>query len=441
MNLTDQQSAMLLGLGRGLLSNRSSNFADAIGQGLLGADAGRANYLAQLKAQQELDYLNKQRAEQELRWSEEREDRKTKKDEKAQEKRRMELLQSSPGKLGFGLLANAPQSSQLLEQQGIFGAEGLPQLNQSLDYADKTGGNTPMEAPRLGAFVEASQGLPPQVQMLMKSRQTALDRGGYKDPKDVADSIAKGLEFGFNLMDKQDGRAQTLEEKKAARERDEILRRDLANQTDETKRFLAALTDQTRRDLADSIRGNRAPSGYRFKENGDLEQIPGGPATDKIQSTGEERTAAGYGLRMIEAEKLLAQAATENPKAQKPNLLEETAKPNSMVANLSRSPERQKYRQAQEDWVRAKLRKESGAVIADDEMEREIRTYFPQIGDKPGVIAQKAAARKTAIDAMIQSAGRAAPKTDDKPAYVRIGTDAKGRRVGLKADGTAEIIQ
>lgn len=438
---TDNQSAIIAGMARGLLGNRSSNFADAMGQGLLGADAGRASYLAQLKAQQELDYLNKQRQEQELRWQEEREDRKTKKAEQDAEKRRMDLMKSSPGKLGFGLLGNAPQSTQLLEQQGDFGAEGLLGLNQSLDYADKTGANTPMEAPRLGAFVEASQGLPPQVQMLMKSRQAALDRGGYKDPKDVADSVDKGLEFGLNLMDKQEGRAQTLEEKKAAREQSEQLRRELAAQADETRRLLAGQADQTRRDLADSIKGNRAPSGYRFKDNGDLEQIPGGPATDKIQSTGEERTAAGYGLRMIEAEKLLALAAAENPKAQKPNLLEETAKPNSMVANLSRSPERQKYRQAQEDWVRAKLRKESGAVIADDEMEREIKTYFPQIGDKPGVVAQKAAARATAIKAMTQSAGRAAPKTEGNSGYVRTGTDAKGRRIGVKADGTAEVIQ
>jgi hypothetical protein len=76
-------------------------------------------------------------------------------------------------------------------------------------------------------------------------------------------------------------------------------------------------------------------------------------------------------------------------------------------ANVSRDAERQKYRQAQEDWVRSKLRKESGAVIADEEMDREIRVYFPQLGDKQAVIDQKKDARKVALSAMFKSAGRA----------------------------------
>lgn len=60
------------------------------------------------------------------------------------------------------------------------------------------------------------------------------------------------------------------------------------------------------------------------------------------------------------------------------------------------SPNMQPYRQAQMDWVRAKLRKESGAVIGDNEMADEIRTYFPQPGDGARVIAQKREARKRA---------------------------------------------
>ena len=66
---------------------------------------------------------------------------------------------------------------------------------------------------------------------------------------------------------------------------------------------------------------------------------------------------------------------------------------------------RQEYRQAQENWVRANLRRESGAVIGADEMAKEIQNYFPQIGDSDKVIAQKAQARQMAEQGMEISAG------------------------------------
>jgi len=69
------------------------------------------------------------------------------------------------------------------------------------------------------------------------------------------------------------------------------------------------------------------------------------------------------------------------------------------------SPVQQQYRQAQENWVRANLRKESGAVIGSDEMADEIRTYFPQPGESAQVIQQKQLARQVTQDAMKTSAG------------------------------------
>ena len=71
------------------------------------------------------------------------------------------------------------------------------------------------------------------------------------------------------------------------------------------------------------------------------------------------------------------------------------------------SAETQKFVQASQAWVRAKLRKESGAAIGKDEMAQEIATYFPQVGDKPDVIAQKAAMRLEATNNMKISSGRA----------------------------------
>lgn len=77
------------------------------------------------------------------------------------------------------------------------------------------------------------------------------------------------------------------------------------------------------------------------------------------------------------------------------------------VERVYMTPAQRQYRQQQEDWVRAKLRKESGAVIADDEMQREIETYFPQPGEDAGTIAMKARSRAAAIEAMMTASGKA----------------------------------
>lgn len=64
------------------------------------------------------------------------------------------------------------------------------------------------------------------------------------------------------------------------------------------------------------------------------------------------------------------------------------------LANLSvRDPEHQRYRQGAEMWIRAFLRKESGAAIGADEFKRDFVVYFPQPGDSKEVLKQKERAR------------------------------------------------
>jgi hypothetical protein len=77
-----------------------------------------------------------------------------------------------------------------------------------------------------------------------------------------------------------------------------------------------------------------------------------------------------------------------------------------VVQRNIQSADTQRYQQAANDWIRAKLRKESGAAIGKDEMESEYKTYFPQVGDSPAVIAQKTEARRIATDAMRISSGK-----------------------------------
>jgi len=77
------------------------------------------------------------------------------------------------------------------------------------------------------------------------------------------------------------------------------------------------------------------------------------------------------------------------------------------LGNLALSEDQQKYKQAQEAWVRAKLRKESGAAIGTKEMADEIATFFPRAGDKPEVIKQKAIMRDEATKSMQKQTGGA----------------------------------
>lgn len=85
------------------------------------------------------------------------------------------------------------------------------------------------------------------------------------------------------------------------------------------------------------------------------------------------------------------------------------------IARKQVSPEGQKYHQAAMDWVRAKLRKESGAAIGKDEADKEYETYFPVYGDTAGVIEQKRQARAEANRAMRQSAGGAMAPASASP--------------------------
>lgn len=75
--------------------------------------------------------------------------------------------------------------------------------------------------------------------------------------------------------------------------------------------------------------------------------------------------------------------------------------------NFLKPTEKQQFEQAQKDFVNAVLRRESGAAIADSEFENARQQYFPQPGDKPEVIAQKAVNRASALNGLIGSSGAA----------------------------------
>lgn len=145
----------------------------------------------------------------------------------------------------------------------------------------------------------------------------------------------------------------------------------------------------------------------RFGSKGGTTETPYQPAPPIEKPNDTERLAAGYGTRMLESEKIIQQIGEAGYPTEQTAVASRIPLVGAYAERRVMTPEQQQTRQAQEDWVRAKLRKESGAVINKDEMEKEISTYFPMPGDSQAVIGQKAGARAIAGQAMVDTAGPA----------------------------------
>jgi len=138
--------------------------------------------------------------------------------------------------------------------------------------------------------------------------------------------------------------------------------------------------------------------------------------TEGGKPTEAEQKAAGFSQRMELSNQLITDLENKiAAKGKDPNVMFPTATSQAfgaipLVGDYARtkvtSAEQQQYRQAQENWVRANLRKESGAVIGTDEMNAEIRNYFPQPGEDPILVSQKQLARQVTQDAMKTAAGK-----------------------------------
>jgi hypothetical protein len=134
-------------------------------------------------------------------------------------------------------------------------------------------------------------------------------------------------------------------------------------------------------------------------------------APDPAKATEGERVSANYLGRMEASEQLLGNYVPGVKDYTAARIVMQGGPVAASAANSALSVEGQQYYQAAADWVRAKLRKESGAVISPQEMEQEIKTYFPVPGDSQQVIEQKRQARQQAMDGMRLMGGRAAPVT------------------------------
>jgi len=168
------------------------------------------------------------------------------------------------------------------------------------------------------------------------------------------------------------------------------------------------------------------PSGYMFDGAGGLKPIPGGPA-DKMangpasQATEGERKSSGFLKRAINAENSYVKVGDIGPRSLvgdalfniAPNVL------NSLPAVVGNSPDRQKADQSQREFIAAILRYDLGAAIPGPEYISAAKIYYPAPGDSDSVIAQKAQARKVAIEGLRDASGIMASLTSEADGEVK----------------------
>lgn len=180
---------------------------------------------------------------------------------------------------------------------------------------------------------------------------------------------------------------------------------------------MAGLDPGTKEYAEFMLNGGKA-SGFAIRTNpdGTIEIAQGTDSADIFGGkppTEGQLAGAGFLQRMTAAEEIFADleasGVTALPTLKGPIV-------GTALEGYGLSGAEQQLLQAQRDWVRSKLRKESGAVIGDEEMASEIKTYFPMPGDDPKTIAQKRAARLRASRQMEITAGPAAvlAKSEDQ---------------------------
>jgi hypothetical protein len=204
----------------------------------------------------------------------------------------------------------------------------------------------------------------------------------------------------------------------------------LAQLKEEERRQTKEEERQFRAEQAQAQRDFQAGQNQLYRRTADqlAHASPGSPGKAPGAASESERGAAGYLGRMQAAEALLEQIGPAGDQTLRQAITEAIPSVGDYAQRVTGSDPQNMTVQAQRDWVRAKLRKESGAVIGEQEMADEIRTYFPRAGDSDALKAQKRQSRLQAQEQMRSSAGRVDPTRAPQavppqtPARVRVST-------------------
>jgi hypothetical protein len=128
------------------------------------------------------------------------------------------------------------------------------------------------------------------------------------------------------------------------------------------------------------------------------------PGTEKAPSH-DQGLVAGFARRLDASNAILDELDSKGES--NPGVISNITGNLPVVGNVLSSENRQRLEQAKREFITAQLRRESGAAISDTEFSTGDKMYFPQPGDGPDVLKQKAASRRLARDNMVGASGRA----------------------------------
>jgi hypothetical protein len=126
-----------------------------------------------------------------------------------------------------------------------------------------------------------------------------------------------------------------------------------------------------------------------------------------------ERTAGFLSTRLNNSLNQLKTVTGEKPSAASPNIKAEAVRfftRSDYLKNLANPEARQQVEAAQYDILDSALTLGTGAAYTREQLESYRQSYFPQLGDKPKTVEDKAKRLEGLLDAAYQKAGRAAPK-------------------------------
>ena len=298
-----------------------------------------------------------------------------------------------------------PQESEGIPLTGV----RRPTEQENLQWAQQ-GMRNPLTRALAARYAEDRLVREPERQEAREFRAAEAERARVAQAQLRYDTLAQQLQMHNERL------AQAAE---AARQRAEDLRYSV-----DQRREAAEEANRLRAQIA---AGQQRLEEASIQLRREIERREAASTKDKaVKTTQDEKASAGYLHRMRESEKLLTELEGDEP-----NLAQKAVGGIPMVGKTLQpyvmGPNTERVLQAQRDWVRAKLRKESGAVIADEEMAEEIRTYFPQPGEGQQVKDQKRAARKAAERQLEIGSGNALPQvTDPGATSSRVGPGAPG---------------
>lgn len=116
------------------------------------------------------------------------------------------------------------------------------------------------------------------------------------------------------------------------------------------------------------------------------------PPKEEKQQTEAQAKASAFANQMKSATGEISRLEGEGYNPTSPATQATTSLAGTPLTFLA-SPEAQQANQAQQQWAEAYLRFKTGAAATEGEVKRNMRTFFPQIGDSPKTVDQKARMR------------------------------------------------